>query len=121
MGTNYYVKQTPPVCTNPCPHCACEKEPLVTHIGKNSEGWEFSFSAMAGPRSWQEWKAFLQGKTLITEYNTEIPLEEFITLVEDSRKAKGVNHYHYCKESGWLRDTDFLDPEGWCFNEEEFS
>lgn len=131
MSTNYYVNE--PVCQCPCPHCTAEEHP---HIGKHSGGWEFMFSAVHGPRSWAEWKQYLQGgKSVINEYDEVIETEKFIRLVEATRNPNTKNQGQYLlsqylnKYGGsyragmkeFLEKDIFFDEEGWAFWLTEFS
>lgn len=120
MGTNYYL------VTN---NCECCKRRDLVHIGKRSLGWQFSFH---GPvqqfpdlRSWENWKAFLANQLIVDEYDTEIPFEQFVLIVECSKF--GRNHFDACTESfsDWEeragKGIDWKDDKGWSFSSGEFS
>lgn len=121
MSTNYYVNE--PVCDCPCPHCTAPEHP---HIGKYNGAVEFSFSAVHGPKSWKEWKEYLKGKEIVAEHGMIHTREEFIEIVESSRKPGNEN------QTLWVRrnpskvlpssqERYYLDEEGWSFNRGEFS
>ena len=120
MGTNYYHR------TEICECCGRYNE---RHIGKSSAGWQFSFRGYKGSEqqpnitSWEEWKKELQthGK-IFNEYGKEVSFEEFVNMVEGKQSIDtNKNHYDYCKDHGWLAQTDWKDPEGYSFGSSEFS
>lgn len=111
MGTNYYV------APKPCSHCGNSPEPI--HIGKSSAGWTFTFHAVEGISSFEDWKEYLADKIIVDEYWREISLQDFIQLVE-SKKGEKFNHaIETTREC--VCDESFLDPEGHAFSPYEFS
>lgn len=111
MGTNYYVK------TETCSHCGHKPEPL--HIGKMSAGWEFSFHATETIRSFADWREYLKDKVIENEYGCEVPYDQFVKMVEDSKGQ--MNHTAYCRKHHPDYKDCFLDPEGWSMTDGEFS
>ena len=103
MGTNYRLKK------DVCPHCGRAGETL--HIGKQSAGWAFIFSAAEGPKSWAEWKALLATGQIVDEYGEAVSLEQFEAMIE-ARKGGKVELFN---------SRDFLDAEGHPFHDGEFS
>ena len=117
MGTNYYV----------VPNRPSTREPV--HIGKSSAGWLFCFQyqneAWYDPpiiwRDYDEVKAFLKKYTvdnnvyvIMDEYDTVVPYDEFIELVErkqnDKRCQNNPENFRY--------DVDNID--GYRFTRKEF-
>ena len=100
MGTNYYLKK------DVCQHCGRGDAPL--HIGKSSYGWRFLFSAVPGPRSFDEWKEALSEGQIVDEYGDPVTKEAFLARVEQTKSGR-VDHY------------EFLDADGYPFVCYEFS
>ncbi|MCK5017955.1 MAG: hypothetical protein KAS32_12940 [Candidatus Peribacteraceae bacterium] len=108
MGTNYYVKEEECIC--------CGHTPEQKHIGLSSLGWTFHFRGYRGDiESWSDWKDYLQRKTIVDEYDREVPLHYLIELVEV--KKDGRNHAGEISDDGYSR----LDTEGHSFTFAEFS
>lgn len=132
MGTNYYVK------TNECECCSRYDE---RHIGKSSIGWAFSFRGYDEEgfiiRSWDGWKRYLEGKTIIDEYGQIIEYDRFVALIEtykspgyiiDGRANK--DHINSILEDYMYRDVwdryrdetkEWHCPDGYSFTSNEFS
>jgi len=127
MGTNYYYQY----------HTETGRAKDL-HIGKYSMGWEFSFRGYRDGwssdqiiKSFEDWKSFFQrvDGEIFDEYDKPIKLDEFIKLVEGSRKKPEIdqytpqNHTIYCREKHpehAERDC-WLDDDGWSFSDCEFS
>lgn len=126
MGTNYYV-DADPTCNNPA-------HTTQLHIGKSSWGWEFGFRAYPdlSLASWAQWRVFLQGRTIVDEYDETVTYAEFVAIVEDRRVPEGRDRLS-CRvdPDAWTRDfgfggrwrpdeRTFHDPEGYDFYNGEF-
>ena len=102
MGTNYYV----------VPNRPSMREPV--HIGKSSYGWLFCFQYQEEkwndpPIVWHDYdevKAWLKKYTvdnnayvIMDEYDTVIPYDEFIEMVEfkqkDAENRKNLDNFAY--------------------------
>jgi hypothetical protein len=106
MGTNYYLR------TNECEHCGRFDE---LHIGKSSAGWTFSFQALPGIQSWQDWALKIQeGGRIFNEYEGKIDFTDFEKLVHSKRQEL----HNHARE---YPDGSFLDDEGNSFSTNEFS
>ena len=120
MGTNYYA------VLNKCASCKRHEQ---LHIGKRSGGWMFSFRGHTDSqpvlRSSEDWRLFLQDKTVMNEYGEELSPAEFwqiVTATKDSWAGKPpLNHFDYCNQRGYPTLDQWKDPEGWSFSETEFS
>lgn len=111
------------------------QEKVVTHIGKSSFGWSFSFHATDTLRSWKQWKEELQipGSYILDEYGKRVTFEEMVSNVEDrqrhwdeaERRNGRVVPRPLSNHSGNHTTPndygDFLDDEGYSFSEGEFS
>jgi hypothetical protein len=129
MGTNYYV------ATNVCECCARYDEEY--HIGKSSRGWAFSFRGYRSERlvSWQDWKRFLQDKTIMNEYGERVDYDWFVHYVETEKQVGHVREDGHSNlvhnEEGrkpnssggsWFNPQyDWDDAEGYSFSSREFS
>lgn len=117
MGTNYYMRY------NRCYECDRYEE---MHIGKMSAGWEFAFHGTETIRSWFDWKARLAcpGVIIVDEYGKGVSLAALEKIVESTRGQ--LNHKTECLKSDRHGDyyhglACWYDPEGFCFQEGEFS
>jgi len=113
MGTNYYHE------TNICECCQrCD----VTHIGKSSYGWMFTFHGTDTIRSWAEWKEALKSGRIRDEYGELVTAERFGELVE-AKRSEQLNHTLYCRNEhpAHAERNCWLDPEGHPFSSSEFS
>jgi hypothetical protein len=105
MGMNYYHHSN---------RCKCCNRSDVTHIGKSSFGWAFSFQATDKIKSYKDWLAeFGKGGEIRDENDANIPIEVFMDMVK--AKQGGKNH------AVEYPDGNFLDPEGYSFSNYEFS
>jgi len=99
MGTNYDIKY------KICDKCGRYDE---LHLGKSSYGWRFALQAnnFEYYKDWREMKIWLKkmcknnkGK-IYDEYDEEVGLEEFITLVESKQLTKQYvdrfDGYRFC-------------------------
>ena len=106
MGTNYYaVKKKPTIV-----------EPL--HIGKSSCGWKFLFHEVNKYNSFdddleihtfEQWKEFLETNdeiVILDEYDREVPVKEFLELIEEKQKENNVKNFVDCKNVNGYRFTD---------------
>ena len=106
MGTNYYaVKKKPTIV-----------EPL--HIGKSSCGWKFLFHEVNKYNSFdddleihtfEQWKEFLETNdeiVILDEYDREVPVKEFLELIEEEQKENNVKNFVDCKNVNGYRFTD---------------
>jgi len=110
MGTNYYLTKE-----KFCPVCWHGEK---IHIGKNSFGWTFCFSAADGIRSYKDWITRIEaGGTIVDEYGAVITLDQFKALVESKRGAE--NNDGICGILGARKDV-FLDEECNAFVDNEF-
>lgn len=102
MGTNYYARV---------------EYDEVTHIGKSSFGWTFTFHATASIRSYKQWLKFLEDNDvkISDEYGEEISIDEFKELVESKRGSQN-NHTKDCQY-----EYSYLDEEGNSMTLGEFS
>lgn len=162
MSTNYYWN---PKGTPFAQQLTVSLEPL--HIGKTAGGWSFMFRAydctvdeavveleqgikaqlkvglQLKLRSWQDWKAFLaeQGGQILDEYDSQVPIEEFLAMVEGAFSPKAtwapsgqplLNHFDYIMTDpqyagSYVRDEyakgvlHWKDAEGYSFTMSEFS
>jgi len=135
MGINYYAE---------IDVCRRDKAKERVHIGKKSYGWEFSFAAAEGVKSYEDWKKFILGKKnikIIDEDGDEVSIEDFFEIVESSRNEyrlgspphnddqslmKPKNHHDYVMSEpaySYLRYDPryWKDSEGWSFYEGDFS
>lgn len=115
MGTNYYWK--PEVEPTLCSECKCMTKVPVFHIGKSSAGWTFTFQTCLelGVQSFADWKrVFAQRGTIVDEYGTPVPVEQFAALVE---KKVSETHCHAHEHPA----KSFHDPEGHSFSDYDFT
>ena len=116
MSTNFYAEYH-----ETCKCCGNSTLKRV-HIGKRSIGWAFTFNSMDGEIvSWDEWVEFLVQKLarIKDEYNTEYSIFNLISVVCDTKHNK-TPPLHLPLHS-WERDKTWYDPDGWKFNNYEFS
>lgn len=75
MGTNFYVELPPCEC--------CGRTYESKHIGKSSAGWCFSLHVYPeeGINTLQDWKKYLQGKTIVNEYGENVSFERLIQTI----------------------------------------
>ncbi len=119
MGTNYYMHQR----SKTCKCCQKTDENDITHIGKMSWGWVFSFRGYAENYSnpviktvadWEE--ALNNPDTFIkNEYDEEVLKSEFWDMVDNSYSKDNRNHASLYPDSNWI------DPHGYSFSGREFS
>lgn len=104
MGTNYYA-QLEEVCK------CCGRGDEDLHIGKQSAGWQFIFADYPerGLDTAEAWFSFLEGRSILNEYNKPIAPDEFIQMVKHNQ---GKRH-----SSSFNR----LDPKGYTFSDPGFS
>ena len=116
MGTNYYVIKNKCEC--------CERSDKEYHIGKHSYGWQFSFQGYRWNNltSWKEYKEFLRNESIEDEYGEAISYEDFVAMVEHTKKTAKYIHNEEGRKKGWFRpDTDWDDDEGYSFTSVDFS
>lgn len=128
MGTNYYfkikkkrAKEIEGFLTD------IEKKLInfngleISHIGKSSCGWQFTFQATGFYRSYEELINFYEKNKdeldIVDEYGRKISIEKFKDLVES--KKDDESQYEIEKDSGY--SNIYLDKEGYIFSEWYFS
>ena len=114
MGTNYYLTK----------NSATVRPPL--HIGKSSAGWKFIFRKYEdleregyeeeyfnSIENVNDWKSYLEYKTtndnylIMTEYDEQVSLDDFWSMVEKKQKEKS----DYWAEISYIGEYDFCDFE----------
>jgi hypothetical protein len=85
MGTNFYVRT--PSCKEACEHC---RESDLTHLGKSSAGWKFSFRhhggfGREGASALSNWLDLARSGPIEDEYGQPVELAELLTLVMDKQ------------------------------------
>jgi hypothetical protein len=88
MGTNFYVEPLPP-----CECCGRAYE--RKHIGKSSAGWCFSLHVYPdeGINTLQDWKKYLEGKTIKDEYDRTITLPDLIERITERSHSRGLSRH----------------------------
>jgi hypothetical protein len=96
-------------------------EPI--HIGKSSFDWTFSFQKTSYYSSYKEllefhdkWKDKIK---IIDEYDRRVSIEHFKALVEAKKNEQHSQTLYMI--NNYSSDTDYLDCEGYDFNERDFS
>ena len=117
MGTNYYWHEPD---TNKCEHCGRYDEGEITHIGKSSYGWTFTFHGTDKIRSYNDWLAIFveeDGKILDEDYYP-VTISDFTDMVE-AKKNEKRNHTTFSRDR--YRLNTWFDKDGHSFSGEEFS
>ena len=116
MGTNYYAAGEA-TCNNP------SHTPQL-HVGKSSGGWKFGFHGIPDHEppltSWRAWREFLAGRVITDEYDREVPLDEFVNVVEKRYTPPGQPG-PLCRVGGRYGHDNYHDPDGFDFYDGEFS
>jgi hypothetical protein len=113
MGTNYYV-WVEASCENPCDHCS-DKGGSLTHLGKSSLGWEFSFRGYPGwtkQNAFQNWMHLAQSGEIEDEYGQTILYPTLLSLIMTKRGGR----VHAAEYPKW----NFVSDEGYSFTTSEF-
>lgn len=142
MGTNYYLVYN---------ECKCCKRYSEVHLGKSSMGWKFTFQTIedfpireVDPayeiadsdekieiKSWLVLREFLhkyveefKSARIRDEYNSDIPLDEFIEMINKKNISTNKSHYWEMKnDTQWSfnAEEECIDDEGHSFSRREFS
>ncbi|MFH1226784.1 MAG: hypothetical protein V1701_02635 [Planctomycetota bacterium] len=110
MGMNYYLKGAG------CPCCANTRG---IHLGKSSAGWKFRLQYDEDKyKNWDEMKSFISqpGTKITDECGDEIPISEFVGLVEGKQSEIKPNTEDLDKYREY-----FLIIDGYYFSREDFS
>ena len=88
MSTLFYVRY------DTCPKCGRSAD--TDFIGKSSVGWKFLFAPLPrangeGIYTWEGWRNYLIDKTIVSEYNVEYSLQDFIDLVESKQLSSNYD------------------------------
>ena len=102
MGTNYYLE------TNYCPTCGHPRDRI--HIGKKSCGWVFCFQSYPDENldTLNKWLEKLRYGKIVTEYGEQYTLDQFKTIIQQTKTGKHVIDPSYKQVDGydWL-ERDF--------------
>ena len=116
MGTNYYIKK------DTCQECG--HTPPSIHLGKSSQGWQFSFQYNDGQyyKNVEEMKEWTKDKIITDEYERVISWEEFWEMVDEKQKREGnMNHSDYIKLHHPSMMPNNVKIDGYSFTNNEFS
>jgi hypothetical protein len=115
MGTNFYALEDA-TCDN-------EDHRERLHIGKRSGGWKFGFRAHPerGIVSWEDWRRYLFGRTIVNEYGETFRLADIANIVAACKRPWGPNEITPRCRVTRGDDREWHDSEGNDFYSGEFS